>query len=270
MIYLFISSNKIKYSVLSHKLWITFNNIDKESSYYLNKQLLEPIWIIDINTSKFIEFNIKNNDSLKLRKYLNYILSSTWLLKIDLLLLLDTEYYNTRIIRDIYDNIMLYWWNVKLLDNWYLWFNNVKKKILEISKLIDYNFESLDLNKIEFIWEILDVYYNSDTITMKFTNLVSIIEFLLINWKDNITQQFIFKTSIIYEKVYSKYLDKKILQEIYEIRSKIVHGNYVDLDLDKTSSSYIQLLEIVYTLLNYYLKNPNYINFIKDWSLWKD
>lgn len=255
---------------LSSKLWIYVSNLSWDESFNIKQILDDSIWFNYLDTSRFIKFISKELDNKKLKKYLSYVLSSTKLLTIDVFWIIDTENYNKALIREIYSNMIISWNSLKLTELGYLWFKNIQTQIEKILFSIDTNYDKLDLNKIEFIWDILTTFYSSDNKSMKFVNLVSIIEYLLVNWNDNISQQFIFKTMIVYEKATGIYLKSELLKNIYHIRSLIVHWreNNSTLENEDFNMNYLELLNIVSKILNFYILNPSYINYIKD-TLWK-
>lgn len=172
--------------------------------------------------------------------------------------------------------------------NKYLDFSVFEKDLIDLFWFFDFQYSKYNLENFIYIWELLEIYKSTKSDYFKFSQLVAIIEFLLITNKKNLTEQFIFKTGIIQERLVSRnsILDRKNfsisifnkidssreLEAIYDIRSYIVHGNINKIhtkypkkewEFNDFYSLFDQLKLITAGLLYTYIQEPEYIDFLK-------
>lgn len=161
-------------------------------------------------------------------------------------------------------------------------------RILKISKQLDALLKTGEKEKIEYISSLLRT-AGSDISDEKhrLVVLVSIIELLLthnpnfnrFNIEDSISKQFQLKASIL---IYANDKDvdiksiQKRLKTIYTQRSNIAHGNFSELNkylrnLNKKegeeeyfSDLISDLYQYIKAIINEYIKDPDYINFLKE------
>lgn len=189
--------------------------------------------------------------------------------------------------------------NVNWLSNTlnpYLDFSIIEKDLIEMFWFFDFNYDKYNLENFIYIWELLNLYNSTTSKYFKFTQLVSIIEFLLIKWEKDLTQQFKFKTWIVIERLIklNQILDKKHFQlilfdnkesinelnYIYCIRSSVVHWslkeintkingykkNYVTKEMQNLINFdfyFRKLQDITAGLLYLYIQEPEYIELLK-------
>lgn len=189
----------------------------------------------------------------------------------------------------IMHHIMEQWIGIKARENdesayrfnFKIFIESIKNKI----KLLDQQLKTKKINE-DLILYIGDILKSADPFSNEFSSLVrlvSIIEMLVshqpdynrFNIEDSITKQFILKTAIIvYRNDTSQNLDKlrEKLKIIYTQRSNIVHGNFNEVDKfiknRKKEKGYFQDLitnsyYFVRVVIEEYLKDPNFIEFIK-------
>lgn len=162
------------------------------------------------------------------------------------------------------------------------------ERILKISKQLDSLLKTREKEKIEYISSLLRTASSDiDDEKHKLVVLVSIIELLLthnpnfnrFNIEDSISKQFQLKASIL---IYANNKDvdiksiQKRLKIIYAQRSNIAHGNFSELNkylknLSKKDGEEEYFSDLIYDLYQYikaiineYIKDPNYINFLKE------
>lgn len=171
----------------------------------------------------------------------------------------------------------------------YLDFNVVEKDLTDLFWFFDFKYPQYDLDNFIYIGELLNLYNSSKSEYFKFTQLVSIIEFLLTKWNKDLTKQFVFKSWVIIERLIMKnqILDKKHfnlvlfdnketikeLESIYDIRSHIVHWDIKGMNLkypfsewqyNDFRSNFYKLKSITAWLLYLYIQEPEYIDFLKN------
>lgn len=165
-------------------------------------------------------------------------------------------------------------------------FPYTRKKILKAAKELD-NSIKLDKDKIRFIGRLLKIAtFDTTDEKIKILILVSIIELLLthnpnysrFNVEDSISKQFILKTALVlYQGDKSLNLKeiKEKLKDIYDIRSKIAHGDLGD--ADKLINKYrikfkqkfsdeikIELIKYIRAILLRYVSDKEFIDFLKE------
>lgn len=180
--------------------------------------------------------------------------------------------------------------------NLYLDFAIIEKDLIEMFWFFDFNYKNYTLDNFIYIWELLNLYNSTTSKYFRFTQLVSIIEFLLIKWEKDLTKQFKFKTWIIIERLIklNQILDKKHFQLIlfdnketiinldciYDIRSSIVHWSLKEIDskiwnykknynddmkeLINFDFYFRELQNITAGILYLYIQEPDYIKFLKE------
>ncbi len=180
--------------------------------------------------------------------------------------------------------------------NPYLDFSIIEKDLIEIFWFFDFNYKKYNLEDFIYIWELLNLYNSTKSKYFRFTQLVSIIEFLLIKWERDLTKQFKLKTWIIIERLIklNQILDKKHFQLIlfdnkeiivdldciYDIRSSIVHWSLKEIDskiwnykknyndnmkeLINFDFYFRELQNITAGILYLYIQEPDYIKFLKE------
>lgn len=122
-------------------------------------------------------------------------------------------------------------------------------ELIEFGKLIDNYIENeLDYYKLEYI---MDMIINDNTeIQMLITNVL-IIEMLLLNPNKPIKEEFIYKTKKYIRNSRIKDIEEKekYCGLVYDIRSRLVHGNYNSLKkhLKKYKNLYLKDFDIDYT-----------------------
>ncbi|MUL11525.1 HEPN domain-containing protein [Aliivibrio fischeri] len=166
-------------------------------------------------------------------------------------------------------------------------FSSTLERVLKLSKLIDKVIVSKEKEKIEYISYLLRTAGNEiNDEKHQLVILVSIIELLLthnpnfnrFNVEDSISKQFQLKASIlIYENDKTKdvFSIQKRLKTIYSQRSNIAHGNFEEVNkyiknLNKKDGEEEYFSDLISDLYSYisaileeYIKNPSYINFLK-------
>lgn len=166
-------------------------------------------------------------------------------------------------------------------------FDEISEDLMKIASYID-QIISRESNKFFYIGELLDIVNNQNSDSLiQFTTLVSIIEMLVThspdysryNVEDSISKQFILKSALlIYKHNKEEPLNdlRNNLKTIYNIRSKIAHGDLIALNelFEKISDEedlryylflwVVKLSKYVQMLLAAYLEDPEYVNFIKN------
>jgi len=148
--------------------------------------------------------------------------------------------------------------------------------------------ESL-INKIIYIGDILSAAYETSDMRVKILLLTGLVELLLarnpdtnkFNVEDSITKQFVLKSSIVINDEYDSWSITEIgktLKQIYNIRSKIAHGDFeklgqiiskmcTDLNADDEYIAYASIVNNLYAyiraILKRYIHDKEYIDFIK-------
>lgn len=161
----------------------------------------------------------------------------------------------------------------------------IQNKLKNFSKALElWIWENVE--ELLYIGELLHNNEEVDDIKLRIISQITIVELLLISKPDNdkyhiensITKQFITKVGML---IYGAKLPlsfsikdhswfKKKLQNIYNLRSELVHGNFDDF-LKKFHSDWMiplydlekDLYEIIKYIIYLYLTNREYINFIK-------
>ncbi len=152
------------------------------------------------------------------------------------------------------------------------------------------NFSDDQLNKLLFIGEIMDTINSvKSEIRVSIPLLVSIIELLLtrnpdgnrFNVEDSINKQFALKASLVINKMRPRLKMKELSMKfklIYDIRSKIAHGDFQGLNKslkntkkDRLNIDDKKIWEILDELFKYtslitlsYIKNPEFIDSLKE------
>lgn len=184
-------------------------------------------------------------------------------------------------------------WLQKIIN--YIDFWTIENDLIETFLFFDLNYDKYNLENFIYIWELLNLYNSTTSKYFKFTQLVSIIEFLLTKWEKDLTQQFKLKTWIVIERLIklNQLLDKKHFQliifdnketikeldYIYSIRSSIVHWSLKDInskiwkfkvlyndgtkDLINFDFYFRKLQNITASLLYLYIQEPDYIELLK-------
>jgi hypothetical protein len=175
---------------------------------------------------------------------------------------------------------------------------HLENQILSISKNIEKIFEktvdskkskiTYPQEKLLYIGSVIEVAYKSTDPRYLIVILVSIIELILTrnpdssryNVEDSISKQFLIKVSVLLYK-YDNSIDldnlKKDLKDIYNIRSKIAHGDFIILHEElkkisaKSNNDNIVYQEIISKLYKYvaiiiksYIEDPVYIDYLKE------
>lgn len=330
MIYLFSFKKLENPTLLSKERNIYLKNIDDtfELNFFVNsffKYQTNNIWIIPsyfkdnnallsiikiecwINTENYIKnklFSTKYWEDNSIEKkqiqethnIFNVVLFSLWLLENNTDIL-DNNIYLENLDSNKYskleNKINVNWLNNNL--NPYLDFSIIEKDLIEMFLFFDLNYKNYPLENFIYIWELLNLYNSTTSKYFKFSQLTSIIEFLLI-WWDDIKQQFKLKwwivierlnklSNVIYKKTFRSILwnTKDIIDElscIYDIRSCIVHWSLKEINSKiwnyrKKYNKEIQglinfdfyfrkLQDITSAILYLYIQEPEYINFLKN------
>lgn len=332
MLYLF-SFKKLKNPILlSKERKIYLKNIDTsfELDFFVNiffKYQTNNIWIIPDYFAKndWLSSIIKIDSWLNFEEYVNNRFSSSKNIKESKESEEKIIIENHNIFNVILFSLSLIWNNQDLIDNNiylqnldsnkyskldnkitlhsltntinpYLEFWKIEKDLIEIFWFFDLNFKYYDLENFIYIWELLNLYNSTKSKYFRFTQLVSIIEFILIRWKKDLTQQFKFKTWIFIERLITlnNIMDRKNFQlilfdkketisdlnKIYDIRSSIVHWSLKEINknIEKYKEDYSdemknlisfdfyfrKLKDITSGLLYLYIQEPEYIDFLKN------
>ncbi len=322
MLYLF-SFWKINETLVSKEKNILIKNIDNEyeKRYFINslfKYQTSSIWIIPdyfqrnecINTIIKIDFWISLEEYIKLflskeskdkEKFIeqkqliseyhnifNVILFALSLIhrNEDLIdINVDLERLDSNKYKKLEQKIPIIKWVFEWQE--YINFDKISKDLVELFSIFDLNYKDYDLENFLYLWELINQYNLSESQYFKFTQLVSIIEFLIVRGQKDITQQFKLKGWIIIERVILKnmlldnknfslcYFNNKTtikeLDSIYDIRSMIVHWNLKEInkeypkkdnEYNDFQSNFFKLKKMAFGLLHEYIYDPKYIEFI--------
>jgi hypothetical protein len=170
----------------------------------------------------------------------------------------------------------------------WIFFPDVKEKIVSVAELLERAFESGLKEKLLYVGSILKIItHEVGDIRTKIVMITSILELLLthnpdfnrFNVEDSISKQFQLKASILVylnDKTVDIDLVKKRLKTIYHQRSNIAHGNFSAVNKYINSLSkkegkeeyfddlVVDLYKYVRAVLEEYLKDSKFVEFLKE------
>lgn len=210
------------------------------------------------------------------KSYLNTIILIAWLedLFIDLWNFTTAQKVKFDVDLGLYTIFKPIWIPNEYIHLKYLEFEELTENFLRVGKTIDntllYCYNSWEfLKDIEHLGSLIEVYLLSNTDEIKFTMMVSIIEYLLVvdtplekvykKEADWITKQFKNKTYEIIERY--NICTTKELGDIYSLRSNIVH--WWKINKLKFGELYIKLKQVIISLLNERILDPWYFKVLK-------
>lgn len=271
-----------------------------DSSYSLFEELKENILVIDYKNNKsptFTDFRDKENilafekfnEEKRKIIYLIYFLfascdvfeNSSFLSNASSIRVIDLYNLDSRLYDQIISETIIekFVYQEKLWKNLYH-FNDIKKQLEIFNILFKEASEQYSDKYFYYIWELIYNYVQTDSLMMRFSILTSIIEFFIVHKGGN-TEQFKFKTSLVTNKLRWDYLiqenplknsflpryqeDISILDEIYDIRSRIVHWDFSNIKIKSKEflTSFSNLQFFTSSILHQYMLDPAYIEFIK-------
>lgn len=164
-------------------------------------------------------------------------------------------------------------------------YGNIEQKFTELSSLIDSQISSASEDKILYVGGVLRSIKDVRDYRIEILNLVSVLELFVahnpdsqrFNIEDSIGKQFKTKIALLARGI-SPSLEElgKELKHIYNIRSKIAHGDFIELkkelskktatpDLEEAMSDIaIRLYAIVREVFLSYLRDPELVGFLKN------